>query len=113
MATFVKYYILYFKIKTSRITLLEFFKLLKIFIRPWIDILIDYIINLSKYPRNEIIYKYILVVINRLTKIHHFISITNFITKKFIKIFFSIIYKLYKILDSIVLDRDIQFIFDF
>ena len=52
-------------------------------------------------------YKYILIVINRLTKIYHFISIINFITKKFIKIFFNIIYKLYRILNSIVLDRDI------
>ena len=107
MTTFVKYYILYFKTKISRVAPLEFFKLLKISIRLWTDILINYIIDLSKYPRNGIIYKYILVVINRLTKIYYFIFIIDFITKKLVKIFFSIIYKLYKILNNIVLNRDI------
>ena len=105
MVTFVKHCVLCFRTKTPRAAPPKFLKSLEILIRLWTNILINYVINLLECPRNERIYKHVLVIVDRLTKMHHFISVINFTTEKLVEVFLNTIYKLHKISDSIMLDR--------
>ena len=70
-------------------------------------------INLFKCLCNSKTYKYIFIIINHLIKIKYFISITSLNTKKLIKTFIYIIYKLYSILNTIVFNKGSLFISDF
>ena len=95
IVTFVKDYALYFYIKTPRLAPLSFLKLLKLPVRLWADIFIDYIIDLPKCLCNSKIYRYIFVVIDRLIKMRYFIPITSLNTEELIKVFIYTVYKLY------------------
>jgi len=52
------------------------------------------------------------VVVDRLTKIKHFIFVISLDTKKRIKAFTHIIYKLHNILNIIISNKSFSFIFD-
>ena len=90
----------------------SFLKLLKLLVRPWTDISINYIIDLPKCLHNGKIYKYIFIVINCLIKIRYFIPITSLDTKEFIKAFTRTVYKLYSTLSTIVFNKGFLFIFN-
>ena len=113
MATFIKDCALCFCIKILHLVLLGFLKLLKLLVRLWTDIFINYIVDLPKYLHNSKIYKYIFVVINRLIKIKYFIPITSLNIEELIKAFIYTIYKLYSVLSIIISNKGSLFIFDF
>ena len=108
-----KNYAFCFCIKNPYLVLLGFLKLLKLLVRPWTNIFINYIINLLKCLNNGEIYRYIFIIINRLIKIRHFILITSLDIKELIKAFIYTVYKLYSTLNTIVFNRGSLFIFDF
>ena len=113
IAIFIKDCALYFYIKTLRSVLPSFLKLLKLLVRLWADIFINYIINLLKCLCNSKIYRYIFVVIDHLIKIRYFIPITSLDIKELIKVFIYIIYKLYSALSTIISNRGSLFISNF
>ena len=96
--------------KTLYLALPGFLKLLELLVRPWTDISIDYVVDLPKCLRNGKIYRYIFVVVDRLIKIRHFISVTSLDTKELIKAFTYTIYKLYGALSTIISNRGSLFI---
>jgi hypothetical protein len=112
-ATFVKDCSLYFYIKTPYLALPGFLKLLKLLIRLWTDISINYIIDLLKCLCNGKTYRHIFVIIDHLIKIRHFILVTSLNIKEFIKAFIYTVYKLYSTLNTIISDRGSLFIFNF
>lgn len=68
---------------------------------------IDFIEGLLKYKGKKVI----LVVVNRLTKYSHFISLSNpFTVYHVIKAFMDQVYKLHGILESIISDRGSNFL---
>ena len=113
MATFIKNCTFYFCIKTLRLVPPSFLKLLKLLVRLWTDISINYIINLLKCLYNGKIYRYIFIVINRLIKIRHFISITSLDIKELVKAFIYTVYKLYGALSTIIFNKGSLFISNF
>ena len=113
IATFVKDYAFYFCIKTPCSALPGFLKPLKLLVRLWADISINYIINLPKCLRNSKTYRYIFIIINRLIKIRYFISIISLDIEELIKAFIYTVYKLYGALSTIISNKDFLFIFNF
>ncbi|EGO52855.1 hypothetical protein NEUTE1DRAFT_52909, partial [Neurospora tetrasperma FGSC 2508] len=55
-------------------------------------------------------FKYIIIIINRLTKIKYYIPTVNLIVKKLIEYFIKKIYSIYNLPDSIVSNYNTQFI---
>jgi hypothetical protein len=90
-----------------------FLNLLKLPIRLWTDISINYIIDLPKCLCNSKIYRYIFVIINCLIKIRYFIPITSLNIKELIKAFIYTIYKLYSALNTIISNKGFLFVFNF
>ncbi len=78
--------------------------------RSWIDITLDFVIELSK-SRD---YNAILMIINRLSKMHHYISCTTdeneTTTEKTAKLLIQHVWKLHELLITMISDRDSQFI---
>ena len=113
MATFIKDYALYFRIKTLCLVPPGFLKLLELLVRSWTNISINYIVDLPKCLYNGKIYRYIFIVIDRLIKIRHFIPITSLTTKELVKVFTYTIYKLYGALSTIISNRGSLFVSNF
>src|SRR6266568_6767450 len=105
MATFVKDCALYFCIKILRLAPPGFLKPLELLICLWIDIFVNYIIDLPKCFHNGKIYRHIFVIIDRLMKMRHFIPVIGLDTKELVKAFIYTIYKLYSTLSTIVFNR--------
>jgi hypothetical protein len=61
----------------------------------------------------KIIYRYILVFIDRLFKMRHFVLISTMKVEKVANSFYQNIWKLHDLLDALISNRDTQFIFDF
>ena len=75
--------------------------------KPWIHILVDFI---TKLPLAQG-YDLILVVVNRLTKIVHFIpTMKKTLVERLAQLFRDNVWKLYGLSESIILDRGPQFI---
>jgi hypothetical protein len=78
--------------------------------RSWMNITMNFVIELSKYKDFNVI----LMIINRLTKIHHYISCitaeekTN--AEKIAKLWINHVWKLHELSSIIMFDRDSQFI---
>ena len=106
-------YAFYFYIKTPYLALLGFLKLLKLPVRLWTNISINYIVNLPKCLYNSKIYKYIFIIVNCLIKMRHFISITGLDIEELIKVFIYTIYKLHSTLSTIIFNKGSSFIFNF
>jgi hypothetical protein len=68
-------------------------------------------LNLSIFMR--IIYRYILIFIDRLFKIRHFVLISTMKVDEVANSFYQNVWKLYDFLDVLISNRDAQFIFDF
>ena len=99
--------------KDPSLILPGFLKPLKLPVRLWTDIFINYIIDLLKCFCNSKIYKYIFVVVNRLIKMRYFIPVTSLDIEELIKVFIYTIYKLYSALNTIIFNRGFLFIFNF
>jgi len=113
MATFIKDCAFYFCIKTLRLVLPGFLKLLELPVRPWTNISINHVVDLPKCLCNGKIYKYIFVVVDRLIKMRYFIPITSLDTKELIKAFIYTIYKLHGALNTIISNRGSLFVSNF
>jgi hypothetical protein len=68
-------------------------------------------LNFSIFMR--IIYRYILVFIDRLFKMRHFVFISTMKVEKVANSFYQNVWKLHDLLDALISNRDTQFIFDF
>lgn len=84
-----------------------FLKPLQIPFRPWSDISIDYITGL---PECEGGYKHILVVVDRLTKMRHFIPCVTLEADELAERFIAAVYSLHGLPENIVSDRGSQFV---
>jgi hypothetical protein len=89
----------------------ELLNLLSISNRSWIDIILDFVIELSE-SRN---YNAILMIINWLSKMHYYISCTidenDTTAEETTKLFIQHVWKLHELLTTMISNRDSQFIF--
>ena len=53
----------------------------------WKDIIVDFIIPLPKYRRHRQVYKYIIVIVDRLSKKHKFIGLDSLEVKAVVQAF--------------------------
>jgi hypothetical protein len=78
--------------------------------RSWIDIILDFVIELSDNRD----YNAVLMIIDRLSKMHHYISCTTnenkTTTEKTTKLLIQHVWKLHELLTTMIFDRDFQFI---
>jgi len=74
--------------------------------KPWNHILANFITKLPLIQE----YNSILVIVDRLTKMAHFISTTKKTTAGLARLFRDNIWKLYSLPESIILDKELQFI---
>jgi hypothetical protein len=101
------------RFKSSRQRYQDWLRSLSSFERRWRDVFMNYVrsLNLSIFMR--IIYRYILVFIDRLFKMRHFVLISTMKVDKVANSFYQNVWKLHDLLDVLISNRDAQFIFDF
>ena len=73
--------------------------------KAWSDISVDYVTLLLAYERAGRKYKYIIVIVYRLTKMRHFIPIKGLIAEELANAFVACIYCLYGAPKTIISDR--------
>ena len=110
VAKFVKGCLLCLRTKTPRSAPPGFLKPLEVPLRAWADISIDHIVDLPECTRNGKTYRNILVVVDRLTKMRHFIPVTGLDADEVAESFLHYVYKLHGAPDSIVSDRGSAFV---
>src|SRR5437016_5857197 len=76
----------------------------------WSDIAMDYIPSLPASRYRGVIYKGVLVVVDRLTKIFHFVPVRSLCAEELADAFIDRIYSLHGAPDTIVSDRGTQFV---
>ena len=101
--------------KTSRHKSYENLFFLSVFEFKWIDFTINFVTNLFESKTwNETIYDSILVVMNKLTKMTHYILVTKtIIAKNLVEILIREIIKLHELSSSITTNRDFVFTFKY
>ena len=112
-ATFVKDCALCFRTKTPRSAPPGFLKPLELPVRPWTDISIDHVVDLPSCKREDKTFRHILVVVDRLTKMRHFIPMATLDTEELVEAFIGTVYKLHGAPDTIISDRGSSFVSDF
>jgi hypothetical protein len=79
--------------------------------RSWTNIIMNFVIELS----NNKNFNVILIIVNRLTKMHHYISCTttkeDINAKKTTLLLINYVWKLHELSNTITLNRESQFIF--
>jgi hypothetical protein len=99
------------RFKIARDKYNELLNSLSMFDRSWTNIILDFVIKLF----NSKDYNAILMIMNRLSKMHHYIFCTideNEITiEKTAKLFIEHVWKLHELFITMIFDRDFQFIF--
>jgi hypothetical protein len=99
------------KAKTIKDKYHELLNFLSISNRSWIDIIFDFVIELLDNKD----YNAVFMIINRLSKMHHYISCTTneneTTTEKTAKLLIQYVWKLHELLITMIFDRDFQFIF--
>jgi len=89
--------------------LVEKLKFSKILEKLWTHLMVDFITKLLLAARKYVI----LVVCNRLSKMAHFIAtIEKILVERLTRLFRNNVWKLHKLLESILLDRGPQFAAD-
>ena len=101
------------RVKASRSAPPGFLQPLPVPFRAWSDISVDYITPLPECTRDGRMYKHIVVVVCRLTKMRHFIPVTGLSAEELATAFTSRIYALHGTPDNIVSDRGTQFVSEF
>lgn len=99
--------------KVSRSAPQGWLKPLEIPYRAWTSISIDYVVSLPDCNRDGITYKHVLVVIDRLTKMRHFIPCASLEADELATRFLRAVYSLHGCPDNIISDRGSQFISTF
>jgi hypothetical protein len=99
------------KIKANRDKYHELLNSLSILDRSWTDITFDFVIEL--FDNRE--YNAILMIVNRLSKMHHYISCiideNDTTAEKTTKLLIQHVWKLHELLTTMISNRDSQFIF--
>ena len=113
IADFVKACELCMRTKASRSAPPGFLKPLPVPFRAWSDISVDYITPLPDCARHGSIYKHILVIVCRLTKMRHFISTRTLNADELADAFIRKVYTLHGAPDNIISDRGTQFVSQF
>ena len=78
----------------------------------WCDVFMNYVDSLSSNTFINITYWYVLVFINYLTKIRHLVLIILMKIEKATECFYAHVWKHHDLSESLVSDRDTQFISD-
>ena len=102
VANFVKVCAPCFRTKTPRSLPPGFLKPFKIPVLAWSDISIDYAVDLPPSKRDGEIFHKILVVVDRLSKMRHFIPTTSLDTSELVECLIKNIYRLHGAPDSII-----------
>lgn len=113
VANFVRGCALCCRTKTPHLSPPGFLKPLDIPVRPWADISIDHIVDLPPCERRGKIFYHILVVVDRLTKMRHFIPTTSLDTDELLEFFIKEVYKLHGTPKTIISDRGSAFVSEF
>jgi hypothetical protein len=99
------------RVKTTRDKYHEMLNSLSIFDRSWTNIIFDFVIEL--FDNKE--YNAIFMIINRLSKIHHYIFCiideNDTTVEETAKFFIQHVWKLHELLTTMISNRDFQFIF--
>ncbi len=99
------------KSKASRNKYFELLNLLFISNRSWMNIIMNFVIELSK---NKQKFNAIFMIVNRLTKMHHYISCVakenETTVEEIIRLFINHVWKLHELSSIIVFDRESQFV---
>jgi hypothetical protein len=97
--------------KTSRDKYSELLNSLSISNRSWMNIIMNFVIELSRSKEE---FNVILMIINRLTKMHHYVSCMtakeDTSTKETVRLLINHVWKLHELSSIIVSDRDPQFV---
>ena len=96
--------------KTPRTKPAGFLKPLPLPLAPWRDISVDYITPLPACVRHGKEYKHVVVVVDRLTKMRHFISTVTLEADELAERFIEKVYSLHGLPETIVSDRGTQFV---
>ena len=94
------------RFKMWKKALLNFLKSLQILFWAWSDIFIDYIVNLSECEHENQIYKHILIMMNYLTKIWHFIFCVILKADELAMHFIATIYCFHESSENIISNKD-------
>ena len=99
------------RFKTSRHKFHNRAKSIFIFIHKWIDINMNFVTKLSlSRAWNEVVYDAILIIVDRLTKMIHYIFVTKTINaKNLVEIFIQKFIRIHDLLESIIIDKDFVF----
>jgi hypothetical protein len=97
--------------KISRNKYFELLNFLSISNRSWMNIIMNFVIELSKNKKE---FNVILMIINRLTKMHHYVSCMtaeeNISTEEIVQLLINHVWKLHELSSIIISDRDPQFV---
>lgn len=96
--------------KPSRSKPVGFLKPLPLPLSPWRDISVDYITPLPPCTRRGRTYKHVAVVVDRLTKMRHFIATETLEADELMDAFLHRVYSLHGCPETIVSDRGSQFV---
>ena len=113
VADFVRGCALCFRTKTPRASPPGFLRPLEIPLRMWADISINHVVDLLPCKRNRRTYLYILIIVDRLSKMRHFIPVTSLDASELVECFIQSVYKLHGAPDSIISDRGSAFVSEF
>lgn len=113
VANFIKGCALCFRTKSPRLSPPGFHKPLKIPFRTLADISIDQIDDLPPCKHGGKIFHHILVIVDHLSKMRHFIPTTSLDTEELVECFIREVYRIHGAQDSIVSDRGSTFVSDF
>jgi hypothetical protein len=98
------------RFKATRNKYSDLLNLLSISNRSWINIIMNFVIELFENKK----FNAILMIINRLTKMHHYISCTttkeDINDEKIVQLLINHVWKLHELSSTIVSNRDFQFI---
>ena len=105
---YMKTYVVCKRSKISKHKSYKDFQFFFIFEFKWIDLIMNFVTKLSSNKNwNEVLYDFILVVVDRFTKMTHYVFVTKTIsTKTLTEIFMKKIIKLHDISILIIIDRD-------
>jgi hypothetical protein len=101
------------RFKSSRQRYQDWLRSLSFLERRWRDIFMNYVNSLILNIFMRITYRYVLMIINRLFKIWHFVLIIFMKVEEVVDSFYQNVWKLHEFLETLVFNRDTQFIFDF
>lgn len=98
------------KTKKSRSAAVGFLKPLPIPLTPWTDISVDYVTPLPDCKRGAGTYNHVLVIVDRLTKMRHYIPTESLSADEMARKFISKVYCLHGLPKTVISDRGSQFV---